>query len=482
VTLTSVTTGCDSIAELVLTVNPTYAVTVNAQICQGQSYWAGGALQTTAGIYIDNLVSSNGCDSVITTNLTVVPAIFTNLFVDICQGDSIFAGGAWHTAAGTYYDTLLSSGGCDSIIITNLIINPILYSTTQSMLCDNQLPYTWNGQTYTAAGIYSVTLTTLTTGCDSIAELVLTVNPTVYSSTPITICDDQLPYTWNGQTYTAAGIYSVTLTTLTTGCDSIAELVLTVNPTVNSTTQSMLCDNQLPYTWNGQTYAAAGIYSVTLTSVTTGCDSIAELVLTVNPTVYSTPQSICDNQLPYTWNGQTYTAAGIYSVTLTTLTTGCDSIAELVLTVNPTVNSTTQSMLCDNQLPYTWNGQTYTAAGTYSVTLTSIVTGCDSIAELVLTVNPTVYSTTQSMLCDSQLPYTWNGQTYTAAGTYSVTLTTLGTGCDSIAELVLTVNPTVNSTTQSMLCDNQLPYTWNGQTYTAAGTYSVTLTIRNDGL
>jgi hypothetical protein len=477
VTLTSIVTGCDSIAELVLTVNPTYVITVNAQICQGQSYWAGGALQTTAGIYVDNLISIHGCDSIVTTNLNVVPSIINNIYIDICQGDSIFAGGAWHAASGIYYDTLLSAGGCDSIIVTNLNVNPILYSTTQIVICDDQLPYIWNGQTYAAAGTYTVTLTTLGTGCDSIAELVLTVNPTVYSSTPITICDDQLPYSWNGQTYTAAGIYSVTLTTLGTGCDSIAELILTVNPTVYSSTPITICDDQLPYSWNGQTYTAAGTYSVTLTTLGTGCDSIAELVLTVNPTVYSTAQSmLCDSQLPYTWNGQTYTAAGTYSVTLTSLVTGCDSIAELVLTVNPTVYSSTPVTICDDQLPYTWNGQTYTAGGIYSVTLTTLTTGCDSIAELMLTVNPTVNSTTQSMLCDNQLPYTWNGQTYAAAGIYSVTLTTLGTGCDSIAELVLTVNPTVYSTTQSMLCDSQLPYTWNGQVYTAAGTYSVTLT------
>jgi gliding motility-associated-like protein len=451
-------------------------VTVNAQICQGQSYWAGGALQTTAGIYIDNLVSSNGCDSVITTNLTVVPAIFTNLFVDICQGDSIFAGGAWQTAAGVFTDSLLSSGGCDSIIVTTLNVNPIQYSSTPITICDDQLPYTWNGQVYTTAGTFVTTLTTLGTGCDSIAELVLTVNPTVYSSTPVTICDDQLPFSWNGQTYTAAGIYSVALTTLTTGCDSIAELVLTVNPTVFSTTQSMLCDNQLPYTWNGQTYTAAGIYSVTLTSLGTGCDSIAELVLTVNPTVNSTTQSmLCDNQLPYTWNGQTYTAAGSYSVTLTALTTGCDSIAELVLTVNPTVYSSTPITICDDQLPYNWNGQVYTIAGTYVTTLTTVTTGCDSIAELVLTVNPTVSSTTYDTICDSQLPYAWNGQTYISAGNYDVILSAAGTNCDSIATLFLTVLPTSYGSIYDTVCDNALPYVWNGTPYTVSGTYYDTL-------
>src|SRR5678810_675098 len=164
----------------------------------------------------------------------------------------------------------------------------------------------------------------------------------------------------------------------------------------------------------------------------------------------------CNNQLPYTWNGQTYNAAGTYSVTLTS-SSGCDSIATLNLTVNSVVTSTTDVSICNNQLPYTWNGQTYNAAGTYSVTLTSS-SGCDSIATLNLTVNSAVTSTTDVAICNNQLPYTWNGQTYNAAGTYSVTLTS-SSGCDSIATLNLTVNSVVTSTTDVTICNNQLPYT-----------------------
>ena len=208
-----------------------------------------------------------------------------------------------------------------------------------------------------------------TAGCDSIATLVLTVNPAVTSSTPITICNAQLPYSWNGNSYPAAGSYSVTLIS-TAGCDSIATLVLTVNPAVTSNTPITICNAQLPYSWNGNSYPAAGSYSVTLTS-TAGCDSIATLVLTVNPAVTSNmPITICNAQLPYSWNGNSYPAAGTYSVTLTS-TAGCDSIATLVLTVNPAVTSNTPITICNTQLPYSWNGNSYPAAGTYPVTLTS---------------------------------------------------------------------------------------------------------------
>lgn len=48
-------------------------------------------------------------------------------------------------------------------------------------------------------------------------------------------------------------------------------------------------------------------------------------------------------------------------------------------------------------------------------------------------------STTNLAICSSQLPYSWNSQSLTAAGTYTFT-TTNAAGCDSVATLNLTVN------------------------------------------
>src|SRR4029078_5222166 len=237
--------------------------------------------------------------------------------------------------------------------------------------------------------------------------------------------------------------------------DSVATLILTVTPTVSSTTNKTVCATQLPYSWNNQSYGAAGTYSVTLTSQA-GCDSVATLVLSVTPTVASTTnKTVCATQLPYSWNNQSYGSAGTYSVTLTSQA-GCDSVATLVLSVTPTVTSTTNKTVCTTQLPYQWNGQSYGSAGTYSVTLQS-QSGCDSIATLILTITPAVTSTTNKTVCTTQLPYQWNGQSYGAAGTYSVTLQSQS-GCDSVATLILTVTQAVTSTTNATVCTTQLPY------------------------
>src|SRR5690606_38718012 len=271
---------------------------------------------------------------------------------------------------------------------------------------------------------------------------------------------------------TQAGTYTATLTAAS-GCDSVATLNLTVSQNITSTTDQTICTAQLPITWNGQSITQAGTYTATLTAAS-GCDSVATLNLTVNQNVTSTTNtSICTAQLPYTWNGQNITQAGTYTANLTAAS-GCDSVATLNLTVNQNVTSTTNTSSCTAQLPYTWNGQIITQAGTYTATLTA-VSGCDSVATLNLTVNQNVTSTTNTSICTAQLPYTWNGQSITQAGTFTATLTA-ASGCDSIATLNLTVNSNLASTTDQTICTAQLPYTWNGQSITQPGTYTATLT------
>src|SRR4030095_8143538 len=129
-------------------------------------------------------------------------------------------------------------------------------------------------------------------------------------------------------------------------------------------------------------------------------------------------------------NGNSYTAAGTYVDTLTS-SSGCDTIATLILTINPLLTDTTTATVFSNQLPYTWNGNSYSTAGTYVDTLSSS-SGCDTVATLILTINPLLTDTTNATVCSNQLPYTWNGNSYSTAGTYIDTLTS-SSGCDTVA-------------------------------------------------
>ena len=126
--------GCDSINEIVLVVNPTYFVQETESICQGDSSFLQGSYQSSAGLYLDTLLTLEGCDSIIETNLIVNPTYFLQETEVICQGDSIFLEGAYQTTGGTYTDTLLAAAGCDSIIETNLTVNPSYFVQELSLI------------------------------------------------------------------------------------------------------------------------------------------------------------------------------------------------------------------------------------------------------------------------------------------------------------------------------------------------------------
>ena len=85
--------------------------------------------------------------------------------------------------------------------------------------------------------------------------------------------------------------------------------------------------------------------------------------------------------------------------------------------------------------PYAWNNNTYSQSGTYQVTLQN-ATGCDSIAQLVLTIGAPTTSSESATACGG---YTWNGTTYSQSGAYTF-MSTNASGCPNTATLNLTVN------------------------------------------
>lgn len=290
---------------------------------------------------------------------------------------------------------------------------------------------------------------------------------------------------------TTPGSYSVILVNTTTGCrDTSAAVPVVVNPLITSTETLTICANQLPYTWNGQSINSGGnaVATFTTPSLVNGCDSTVTLNLAVNPLSTANDDiSICANQLPYTWNGQTITAGGNAVATFVTpsLVTGCDSTTTLNLTVNPAITATENLTICSSQLPYTWNGQTITAAGNAVATFTmsSVLTGCDSTTTLNLSLHPDAIATVtptadafcsggiSSIALSSSIPgttFTWTatqtgasgaaaGSGTTIAQTLTATTTTPGTvvytitpeanGCPGPqATATITVNPLPNTT------------------------------------
>src|SRR5690606_17088329 len=65
--------------------------------------------------YYDTLQTVMGCDSVLATNVSVLPIDSTMSSVSLINGDSLFVAGAYQKTSGTYYESLTGSDGCDSV-------------------------------------------------------------------------------------------------------------------------------------------------------------------------------------------------------------------------------------------------------------------------------------------------------------------------------------------------------------------------------
>ena len=98
----------------------------------------------------------------------------------------------------------------------------------------------------------------------------------------------------------------------------------------------------------------------------------------------TTTATICQGTT-YTWNENTYSAAGTYTDTLQT-TNGCDSVVTLTLNV-PTYNTTIDTVIYkyDNIFD-----SIITTEGTYTDTLQTI-NGCDSVITLNVTIKDTMH-------------------------------------------------------------------------------------------
>jgi len=241
--------------------------------------------------------------------------------------------------------------------------------------------FTYNGTNYTSSGLYTHVFTNAQ-NCDSIVHLLLNFGQASSATISQTSCDS---FTWFGNTYTSSGNYSHTFPNgNAAGCDSTINLNLTINNSSSTTITQTACDS---FNWFGNTYTSSGNYSHTIPNGNAaGCDSTINLNLTINnSSSASLTQTACDS---FNWFGNTYNASGIYTHTLVGgNVNGCDSIITLNLTVNNSTTSSQTISSCDAF--YSWYGNIYTSSGSYYHTLSnSNTSGCDSILNLNLNLQP----------------------------------------------------------------------------------------------
>ncbi|MBK8705003.1 MAG: T9SS type A sorting domain-containing protein [Saprospiraceae bacterium] len=159
---------------------------------QGTSYlWSTG--DTTQSVVVSDggtySVSVNyGCQvETGSVTLTQIPVQQTEVAASICEGESyLLPNGSTVTAPGVYVVTLAGQAGCDSIISTTLSVFESDYVEIDTILCSGQTYELPDGEITGETGIYTYVFTNQL-GCDSTVTIVVAVTgPVVITNATIT--------------------------------------------------------------------------------------------------------------------------------------------------------------------------------------------------------------------------------------------------------------------------------------------------------
>jgi gliding motility-associated-like protein len=214
------TNGAITTSNVNMTINsaaPSITPNGPTTFCQGDSVtlmasnsssyaWSNGKSTQSITVYTSgnySVVLGNSCgtsSSPPAVMVTVNPVYTKNISASICNGDSLFIKGAYRTLQGTYSDTLTTTKGCDSIIVTTLSIKPLAVAGFNSTLSGqmnysfantstNATSYAWDfgdGQTstsvtpaitYTSSGTYTVRLIASNScGPDTIKKVIVVLD------------------------------------------------------------------------------------------------------------------------------------------------------------------------------------------------------------------------------------------------------------------------------------------------------------------
>jgi hypothetical protein len=173
--------GCTANTNLTITEPAVISGSQSPVLCAGESITVGANTYTSTGTYTDVLTAFNGCDSTVTTNLTVGSAITGSQSPVLCAGNSITVGVNTYASTGTYTDVLTAFNGCDSTVTTNLTVDPAITGSQSPVLCAGG-SITVGTNTYAITGTYTDVLTAFN-GCDSTVTTNLTVNGAIDVST-----------------------------------------------------------------------------------------------------------------------------------------------------------------------------------------------------------------------------------------------------------------------------------------------------------
>ena len=312
----------------------------NLTVCNGDSVIVASNTYYSTGNYSDTLIagSSQGCDSIINTNLTVLTAKANTISNTICNEDSVIVNGTTYNAGNPTGTEVISNVGpfnCDSTVTINLNVLPVLTGSVTTTICNNGSVVV-NGTTYNSGNPTGTEVFTNVgpNNCDSTVTVNLNVLPALTGSVTDVLCDGDSVVV-NGTTYNASNLTGTEVFTNVgpNNCDSTVTVNISVLAAKTGTVTTTICDGDSVVV-NGTTYNSG---NPTGTEIFTNvgpnnCDSTVTINLTVNPLpsvaiASFSPDTVCETDpainLPVgTPASGTYSGNGVVGTTFDPNTAG----------------------------------------------------------------------------------------------------------------------------------------------------------------
>lgn len=454
--------GCYSVTRVILYEHRVEKIDTTAIVCLGDVFEWRGIRGYNTGNYTRTVVE-DGVTKEYTLHLTTKETPVTKLSKVICAGDEEYFHGQPITESGIYRDTLQAVDACDSIIEWTInILTPDLVVVTHEL--EEGETYTWNGEDYTTAGVYTYQTKNIH-GCDSITRLVLTTHSVDYVTKYDTICSGE-SVEWQGIVGRDTHVYS-RIDTLPNGDVVVYTLNLTVKQPVNVTKPLSICTGDSKF-FNGKYYDTPGTYYDSIS-----CDTIYKVIVTRLPSNETVTKAVFDGITPYVWHyaDQTMSVSqeGVKDENVYNDETGCTDHYHLEL--HKQVTATPRTVyFCES---ITFKGREYTSSATVYDTL-YMPNFVDSIIVTRLVKGEPFYSV-ESMTIQEGTVLEWHGQLVSNENTYYDVNQSIA-GCDSTYELHVTLLPVVQPkpifTDVAEICSGD-SYTWSrdGREYSRTDIY-----------
>lgn len=203
----------------------TSSFTVSA--CESYTVPSGDETYITSQQVMDTIPNVNGCDSVMTIDVTILQPTVSSFAVSACEEYTVPSGDETYTTSQQVMDTIPSLvNGCDSVMTIDVtILQPTVSSYAVSVCETYTVPS--GDETYSSSQQVMDTIPSLVNGCDSVMTIDVTILQPTFNQFSVTACDEYTVPSGD-ETYTVSDTYMDTIPNVA-GCDSVMTIDVTID-------------------------------------------------------------------------------------------------------------------------------------------------------------------------------------------------------------------------------------------------------------